>query len=142
MMPSDQDSFFNAFYYREGCGRQYQRDNEWLNFFDGIAEKIVQEINPRTVLDAGCAMGFLVEGLRKRGVDAYGIDISEYAISQAHESIELLGLALPMQVIGQLITFRQALFEIIIAFFILALSQFSHVSSMRGVTQKGVKCVD
>lgn len=87
MMPSDQDSFFNAFYYREGCGRPYQRDNEWLNFFDGIAEKIVQEINPRTVLDAGCAMGFLVEGLRKRGVDAYGIDISEYAISQAHESI-------------------------------------------------------
>lgn len=87
MTSPDYASMFNQLYYREGCGRPYQRDEAWLNFFDGIAEKIVQEINPRTVLDVGCALGFLVEGLRKRGVEAYGVDISEYAISQAHESI-------------------------------------------------------
>ncbi len=87
MTSSDYASMFNQLYYREGCGRPYQRDEVWLNFFDGIAEKIVREINPRTVLDVGCAMGFLVEGLRKRGVEAYGVDISEYAISQVHESI-------------------------------------------------------
>lgn len=87
MTSPDYASRFNAFYYQEGCGRPYQRDEVWLNFFDGIAEKIVREINPRTVLDVGCAMGFLVEGLRKRGVEAYGVDISEYAISQVHESI-------------------------------------------------------
>jgi hypothetical protein len=32
-------------------------------------------------------MGFLIEELRKRGVDASGFDVSEYAISQAHESV-------------------------------------------------------
>jgi hypothetical protein len=43
-------------------------------------------MQPQTVLDAGCAMGFLVEALRARGVEAWGIDISEYAIGQVHES--------------------------------------------------------
>ena len=43
--------------------------------------------HPSSVLDAGCAMGFLVEALRKRGVDAKGIDVSEYAISKVHESV-------------------------------------------------------
>jgi cyclopropane fatty-acyl-phospholipid synthase-like methyltransferase len=32
------------------------------------------------VLDAGCAIGLLVEALRERGVDARGIDISSFAI--------------------------------------------------------------
>ena len=35
----------------------------------------------------GCAMGTLVAALRDRGVNAYGIDISEYAISQVPEDI-------------------------------------------------------
>ena len=45
------------------------------NFFDWIAERITRDINPKTVLDAGCAMGFLVEGLRARGVEAWGVDV-------------------------------------------------------------------
>jgi GT2 family glycosyltransferase len=40
------------------------------------------------VLDAGCAKGFLVECLRDRGVEAYGIDISEYAISEVRADIQ------------------------------------------------------
>jgi 2-polyprenyl-3-methyl-5-hydroxy-6-metoxy-1,4-benzoquinol methylase len=39
-------------------------------------------------LEIGCAKGFVVEDLRGFGVDAYGLDISEYAISQASESIK------------------------------------------------------
>jgi SAM-dependent methyltransferase len=88
METSDNSKLFDAYYFAHGCGRPYQRDEEWLAFFDGIAEQIVQRINPRTVLDAGCAMGFLVEGLRKRGVEAYGIDVSEYAIQNVHEDIQ------------------------------------------------------
>ena len=75
---------FDAFYYTHGCGRPYQRDDQWLQFFGAIADRIVSDINPSSVLDAGCAMGFLVEKLRERGVEAFGVDISEYAISQAH----------------------------------------------------------
>jgi len=79
---------FDDYYYATSCGRPYQRDDEWLNFFGTIAEKIKSEINPTTVLDAGCALGFLVEKMRKNDIQAFGCDISEYAISQTHESIK------------------------------------------------------
>ncbi len=79
---------YDSFYYEQACGRPYKRDEHWLSFFDKITDRIVQEINPQTVLDAGCAMGFLVEALRKKGVDAYGMDISEYAVSQVHDAIK------------------------------------------------------
>jgi SAM-dependent methyltransferase len=81
-------SMFDAYYYQHNCGRPYERSEEWLNFFGGIARRIVQEINPTSVLDAGCAMGFLVEGLRNEHANAFGVDISEYAISRAHASIQ------------------------------------------------------
>lgn len=74
---------FDAFYYAHSCGRPYARDEEWLRFFGGIADRIAADIAPRRVLDAGCAMGLLVEALVARGIDGHGVDISEYAISQA-----------------------------------------------------------
>jgi SAM-dependent methyltransferase len=77
---------YDAYYYAHDCGRPYQRDEVWLAFFAKVAEFIDVDLHPRTVLDAGCAMGFLVEKLRERGVEAYGIDISEYAIQNVHES--------------------------------------------------------
>jgi len=78
---------YGDFYYRHDCGVPYERNEYWLGFFDRIADSIVREFHPSSVLDAGCAMGFLVEALRKRGVDARGVDVSEYAISQVHESV-------------------------------------------------------
>jgi len=75
-------------YYSGGCGGMpYHQGGHWHEFFDNVAREIVRECNPRTVLDAGCAFGYLVSGLRGLGVDAYGVDISEYAISQADPSI-------------------------------------------------------
>jgi len=35
------------------------------------------------VLDIGCAYGYIVRRLRSRGIDAYGLDISRYALSKA-----------------------------------------------------------
>jgi SAM-dependent methyltransferase len=78
---------YGSHYYRHDCGIPYERNEHWLGFFDRIAEEIVREFHPSKVLDAGCAMGFLVEALRKRGVEADGIDVSEYAISQVHDSV-------------------------------------------------------
>jgi len=34
-------SFFDAYYYEHGCGRPYERNEGWLNFFDGIAKRIL-----------------------------------------------------------------------------------------------------
>lgn len=79
---------FGEYYYSHDCGIPYERNEHWLTFFDKIADRIVKELEPKSVLDAGCAWGFLVEALRNRGVEAWGIDISEYAISKVNESIK------------------------------------------------------
>jgi hypothetical protein len=39
----------------------------------GVADGIVRDLRPATVLDAGCAIGSLVEALRERGVEAWGV---------------------------------------------------------------------
>jgi SAM-dependent methyltransferase len=88
MEEKSSSALFDAYYYAHDCGRPYQRSQDWLGLFDGIAKRIVSDIQPGKVLDAGCAMGFMVEFLRKHGVDAWGIDISEYAIQKVHPDIQ------------------------------------------------------
>lgn len=79
---------YNEAYYHSGCGPvPYEEPEHWVKFFGGIADRIVSDLHPETVLDAGCAMGYLVAALRDRGVKAYGIDISQYAVSMAREDI-------------------------------------------------------
>ena len=74
---------YDANYYQHHCGSPYHRNiPHWRMFFDRIAQASATELAPATALDAGCAMGTLVESLRARGVDAYGVDASEYAIAQ------------------------------------------------------------
>ncbi len=80
---------YDAYYYATGCGPyEYERNDNWLSFYKLVANQIITKINPVSVLDAGCSMGLLVESLRNEDVEAYGIDISEYAISQVHKSIK------------------------------------------------------
>ncbi|HMQ31297.1 MAG TPA: class I SAM-dependent methyltransferase [Chloroflexaceae bacterium] len=87
MSPLEPNKLFDATYYATGCGQPYARSEAFMAFFGAVAERIVAEIGPRTALDAGCALGLLVEQLRARGVEAEGVDISEFAIAGAHESV-------------------------------------------------------
>ena len=80
---------FDAYYYAHDCGAPYERSEVWLKQFAAFAERIVQDIAPTTVLDAGCAWGFLVEMLRRREVQAWGVDISEYAIANVHPDMRM-----------------------------------------------------
>lgn len=75
--------------YHTGAGPvPYVRERgPWLQLFRTTAEFIERTIKPQRVLDAGCAKGFLVEALRDRGIDAFGVDISEYAISEVRPDI-------------------------------------------------------
>jgi SAM-dependent methyltransferase len=82
------DRSFDEYYYRHCCGKPYCRNDEWMAFFGGIAERIVEGIGPTRVLDAGCALGLLVEALRDRGVEAVGVDLSSYAIGQLHDKVK------------------------------------------------------
>ena len=80
------DARYGSYYYEHCCGLPYERSPTWLGLFAGFADHIHAEIRPKSVLDAGCAMGLLVEAFADRGVDAHGIDISSYAISKVHET--------------------------------------------------------
>lgn len=82
------DRFYYQNYFGEDGYQEYKREERWLAFFASIADRIVSDIGPRSVLDAGCAMGFLVEALRDRGVEAHGIDVSEYALEQVRDDIK------------------------------------------------------
>lgn len=64
----------------------YEDTEHWRRFFGGVADAIVTQLRPTTVLDAGCAKGFLVAALRERGVDATGFDLSDVAIKDAPEA--------------------------------------------------------
>lgn len=75
-------------HYRTASGEISYQDSEEIKAFIGhIATQIKEKYRPKTVLDAGCAMGLLVAALRDLGVEAYGVDLSEYAISRVREDI-------------------------------------------------------
>lgn len=76
-------------YYETSCGKiSYLELEHWVNFFGIIADSIIESIHPKIVLDVGCAFGYLVAALRDRGIEAYGIDVSEYAISKVREDVK------------------------------------------------------
>ena len=54
-------------------------------FYKKVAQRIVDDFAPETVLDVGCANGMLVAELRTLGVGAYGIDHSLDSISKVPE---------------------------------------------------------
>jgi O-antigen biosynthesis protein len=82
-------SIYDERYYESHCGGiPYDREEpHWLRFFGDIAKRIDDQLTPKTVLDVGCAIGMLVEALRSQGINASGIDISEWAIAQVPVSI-------------------------------------------------------
>lgn len=69
-------------YYKNYSDQPYERSEIWRNFFGGIARRIAADFQPKTTLDAGCAIGLLVEALRENGVESYGFDVSEWAVKQ------------------------------------------------------------
>lgn len=81
----DAGKLYGRWYY-DSYTVPYEENEHWKQFFGGVADAIVSQLNPTTVLDAGCAKGFLVAALRERGVDAQGFDLSEVAVAGAPEA--------------------------------------------------------
>lgn len=85
------DKIYNADYYnnyRTGNGTtKYSENADIKEFMHSVALRIQRDFSPKTVLDCGCATGVLVNELRALGVEAYGIDISEYAVSHVNSEI-------------------------------------------------------
>jgi len=81
LLETGRGNLFDATYYLTGCGLPYSRNDHWLGFFGGIADEIVRSLRPSRVFDAGCALGMLGESFWDCGVEAWGVDISPYAIA-------------------------------------------------------------
>jgi SAM-dependent methyltransferase len=76
-------------YYSHYNGPEYDpAEPHWQQFFGRVSKRVVEILHPETVLDVGCAMGIFVGNLRALGVDAEGVDHSEYAISKADPRAE------------------------------------------------------
>lgn len=80
-------------YYERGLetGKSIYQDYRWIpEHTIPIAMVIIDHLGIKrgqTVLDYGCAKGYLVRALRMLGRDAYGVDISEYAIKNADAEV-------------------------------------------------------
>jgi len=87
-MQTDGDQYDRAYYACHYGPLPYDRgEKHWAIFFGGIADELIRSFAPRRVFDAGCAVGFLVEAFWDRGVEAYGRDISDHAISQVRPEL-------------------------------------------------------
>ncbi len=84
---------YNEEYFENGItsGKSGYQDYRWMpERTIKFAHKIIKELGLRDgdrVLDFGCAKGYLVKAFRILDIDAYGCDISEYAMSEADKDI-------------------------------------------------------
>jgi len=75
---------YDAEYYANHLGSDpYKHEEPWLSFFGEVAKRLVEMYSPKTHLDAGCAIGLLVDAMQANGVESTGVDISEYATGEA-----------------------------------------------------------
>jgi 2-polyprenyl-3-methyl-5-hydroxy-6-metoxy-1,4-benzoquinol methylase len=86
--------FYNKDYFEHGeiSGKSAYSDYHWL------PERTYREIRglinflgidpQKKVLDFGCAKGYWVKALREYNINAYGVDISDYALKTADKTIQ------------------------------------------------------
>lgn len=92
-------------YYNE----DYFKRNWKMNYRPSLARgvKAVLKYKPEKVLDVGCGEGLFVKNLRERGINAVGIDFSDYA-----------GKLIPdhfIQADARLLPFSDKLFDVVIS---------------------------
>ena len=64
----------------------YHYDGRWMPVVEDIIDHF--DLKPAArVLDVGCAKGFLVRDMCWTGLDAYGLDISDYALKRCHPEV-------------------------------------------------------
>jgi ubiquinone/menaquinone biosynthesis C-methylase UbiE len=88
----DLSQIYDKDYFENGISTKKSNytDYSWArlgSYFQKTAKHIVDKFAPSSSLDVGCAKGFLVKALYELKVDAYGIDPSGYALSEAHPDI-------------------------------------------------------
>lgn len=80
------EEFFDAHKEEPGVYKTYRVEDLYPQFMM-LATWVKNAFSPERILDVGCAKGFLVKILKDLGMEAYGVDVSEYAISGAPTDI-------------------------------------------------------
>ena len=106
----------------------YNYDGRWVK----VAKRLIEnfELKPGAkILDVGCAKGFLVKDLVDLGFDAYGIDVSEYALGSC-----------PDEVVGRLhlgdmrtLPFRSNTFDVVVC--INTLHNLNKIGALNAITE-------
>lgn len=85
---------FDRDYYEDGpaTGKSLYQNFRWIpELTIPLAHHLAIRCNFKQddlILDYGCAKGYIVKALRLLNYKAYGVDISEYAVSQAPKDVE------------------------------------------------------
>lgn len=86
---------YGKLYWDEGKGSNYGGDSPEYNVANylpakvQVASKVIQMIGiPKNSMSVGCGRGFQVMAFRQLGIDAKGLDKSEYAVETAPEEIK------------------------------------------------------
>ena len=94
LLPTEYDaSYFDgrlqSLAHNAGYSRYERYYHDETNNFDLMAVDILNRysVGNKDILEICCAKGFLVEDLVNRGIDAFGVDVSAYAIGQANPAI-------------------------------------------------------
>lgn len=78
-------------------------------------EAVVPDWTGRTVLDLGCAGGFMAEALARRGAQVTGIDPAEGAVASARAHAAAEGLAIRYDTgMGEALPYRDATFDAVV----------------------------
>ncbi|MFA9289044.1 MAG: UMP kinase [Weeksellaceae bacterium] len=87
-------SFYDREYYTgKKAGYKFVTKESWIavliyklaDYYRALVIKLF--INPKNVLDVGCGTGHLVRALRKFGIEAHGVEISEHALEMADPDV-------------------------------------------------------
>lgn len=85
---------YSQSYFKGGKESSYMDYQTCKGIVRNLAEIIFQGVKkfnnytPNTMLDVGCAYGFITEYFQGKGVNSYGVDISEWAVSQAPKLVQ------------------------------------------------------
>lgn len=86
-----QDNFFDKDYFQGGIKSPYIDYELCKKDVERLGSVILKYFYPRKFLEVGCAYGFLPKFLRKKGIRAFGIDISEFAVKKGNEKYIKVG---------------------------------------------------
>lgn len=77
-------SIFTKDYYRQIWGTIHRHD-----YCEGLAQRLINQYGKVKFLDVGTGCGYLIKLLNEHGAQAYGLDISEYAVANSHGNVVL-----------------------------------------------------